>query len=118
MIVGRLISCLSLFAMRLLPVVVASVYVIDTVAIAPLAAADPTIAGDGTYLVGTDIRPGTYRSAPSESGLPCQWWTLAKLGDLSSQTGFDSSSGQTYATIHPTDAAFHTQFCQTWQKVG
>jgi hypothetical protein len=63
--------------------------------------------GDGT----------TYRSGPSR-GLPCQWWTLSQLGNDDSQTGFDSSDGQTYAVIRPTDSSFHTQFCQPWQKVS
>jgi hypothetical protein len=75
-----------------------------------------TIPGEGTFLVGTDIAPGTYRSGPSRD-VPCQWWTQSQLGNDNSQTGFDSSNGQTYATIRPTDASFHTQFCQTWIKV-
>jgi hypothetical protein len=74
------------------------------------------IPGEGTFLVGTDIAPGTYRSGPS-SNLPCQWWTQSVLGDDSSQTGFDSSDGQTYAVIRPSDASFHTQFCRAWVKV-
>jgi hypothetical protein len=76
-----------------------------------------TIPGEGTYLVGTDIAPGTYRSGPSQGGLPCQWWTQSRLGDEDSQTGFDSSDGQTYSVIRATDASFHTQFCQTWTKI-
>ena len=75
-----------------------------------------TIPGEGTFLVGVDITPGTYRSAPSRD-LPCQWWTQSELGNDESQTGFDSSNGQTYATIRPSDASFHTQFCQTWIKI-
>lgn len=76
----------------------------------------PFIPGDGTFLVGVDIAAGTYRSAPSRD-LPCQWWTQSELGNDGSQTGFDSSDGQTYATIRATDEAFHTQFCQPWVKV-
>lgn len=84
------------------------------------APADPvpgqTIPGEGTFLVGVDIASGTYKSGPS-SDLPCQWWTQGELGNDESQTGFDSSDGQTYAVIRTSDESFHTQFCQTWIKV-
>jgi len=75
-----------------------------------------SIPGDGTFLAGTDITPGTYKSAPSRD-LPRQWWTQSELGNDSSQTGFDGSDGHAYTTIRRSDAAFHTQFCQTWTKV-
>jgi hypothetical protein len=74
------------------------------------------IPGEGTFLVGIDMPPGTYNSRPSRA-LPCQWWTLGELGNDESQTGFDSSNGQTYAVVRPTDEAFHTQFCQSWYKI-
>jgi hypothetical protein len=83
----------------------------------PPTSSGTVIPGEGTFLIGTEVAPGLYKSAPAKGGLPCQWWTLGQLGNDESQTGFDSSDGQTYATLRSSDEAFHTQFCQTWVKV-
>ena len=42
-----------------------------------LAASDP-MAGDGTFVVGTDVQPGLYRS---EGGSNCYWARLKAWGD-------------------------------------
>jgi hypothetical protein len=72
---------------------------------------------DGTYRVGTDIVPGTYRSAgPSPEGESDCYW--ARLSSLNSTHIIDSniSTGPQVVMILPSDRAFLTRSCQTWQK--
>jgi hypothetical protein len=72
---------------------------------------------DGTYRVGTDIVPGTYRSAgPSPSGeSDCYWARLSSLTP-SHIISNNISSGPQVVMIQPSDAAFLTRSCQPWQK--
>jgi hypothetical protein len=87
----------------------------------PLAPNAPAVApgqipGDGTFLVGKDIKPGTYRSAGTSS-LAC---TYTRMKDLSGSLGsiIDSgvqSQGPSVVTISPSDGAFKTSGCETWQ---
>lgn len=81
-----------------------------------------TITADGTYVVGTDISPGTYKSAGPASGSPiCSW---ARLNKLSSITDTDAiilngnNTGSGFVTIEPSDVAFAVQSCQPWQEIG
>jgi hypothetical protein len=81
-----------------------------------------TIPGDGTYVVGTDIKPGVYRTtgpAP-DSGFPnCYWERDRDLnGDFGSIIANDNSQGRTTVQIRATDAAFKTDGCADWVKVG
>jgi hypothetical protein len=71
-----------------------------------------TTFGDGLYQVGVDIAPGTYRSA---GGTGCYW---ARLKTLDTNSFIDSnlSDGPQVVQIQPTDEAFNTKDCQTWQK--
>lgn len=75
-----------------------------------------TIPGNGTYLVGTDIQAGTYRST-GNSG--CYWSRLSGLsgglGDIIANANVD---GQAVVTIAASDKAFETARCSDWQKVG
>lgn len=68
--------------------------------------------GDGTWMVGSGIEPGTYTT---EGGAGCYW---ARLGGLSGETddiiANDNASGPTSVTISGTDAAFQSQDCGTW----
>jgi hypothetical protein len=72
---------------------------------------------DGTYRVGTDIVPGTYRSGGTspEGESDCYW---ARLRSLKPTDIIDSgiSTGFQVVTIQPGDRAFVTHSCQTWQK--
>ncbi len=76
-----------------------------------------TMETDGTYRVGTDIVPGTYRSAgPSPSGeSDCYWARLSSLNP-SHIISNNISSGPQAVMIQPSDAAFLTRSCQPWQK--
>jgi hypothetical protein len=76
-----------------------------------------TMETDGTYRVGTDIVPGTYRSAgPSPEGISDCYW--ARLNSLNETHIIDSniSTGPQVVMIQPSDRAFLTHNCQPWQK--
>jgi hypothetical protein len=84
-------------------------------AAAPVPTAAPSgpksvIETDGTYLVGTDILPGTYRTP---GGSQCYWARLRSL-DTSDIINNNNSSGPQVVEILATDRAFLTQNCQTW----
>jgi hypothetical protein len=74
---------------------------------------------DGTYRVGTDIVPGTYRSAgrSAEGESDCYWARLTSLNPTHIIVNNISTDPQEVA-IQPSDAAFLTHSCQTWQKTG
>jgi hypothetical protein len=90
--------------------------------------AEPTIPpgplstiGNGTSLVGTEIRPGTYRTAgPTPSIIRlCVWQRLRDTsGELSAVMASDVSSGPAVVTISAADTAFKSTGCQTWRKIG
>jgi hypothetical protein len=72
------------------------------------------IDGDGTYQVGIDIVPGTYRSA---GGANCYWERESDLsGTLGGIIANSAASGTQVVTILPSDAAFKTEGCGTWQR--
>jgi len=76
-----------------------------------------TMETDGTYRVGTDIVPGTYRSAgPSAEGASDCYW--ARLSSLNETHIIDSniSTGPQVVMIPPSDKAFLTHSCQAWKK--
>lgn len=77
-----------------------------------------TIPGDGTFLVGTDIEPGTYRSAGGEGLTPCYWARLSSLtGELGSISNNHLAEGSTLVTIKASDKAFETRGCQDFELV-
>ncbi|GAA1399230.1 hypothetical protein GCM10009639_38660 [Kitasatospora putterlickiae] len=87
---------------------------------APAGPAD-TIDGSGTFLVGTDIRPGTYRTAGpgGRSGGMCYWERARSAdGDLDSVIANENLMGQGVVTIKKSDVVFKTQGCQSWTKIG
>jgi hypothetical protein len=84
----------------------------------PPAGPATTITSDGTYLVGQDIAPGTYRSAGSvRPGQDCYWKRLASLNtsDIIDNNG---STGPQVVEILPSDKAFYTTRCQPWTRAG
>jgi hypothetical protein len=70
--------------------------------------------GDGTYRVGKDIRPGTYRT---KGGDGCYWARLKSFnGSLDSILANDNASGPTLVTIKRTDRGFETRRCGNWSR--
>jgi hypothetical protein len=100
-------------------------------ALAPPAVADPLdpIPGNGVFLVGPDVAPGTYRTqGPSGplilvfgkvSELSTCMWLLHSTPDASDGDIVNSGSGMTpmLATIPPNVKAFETKNCQPWSRV-
>lgn len=66
---------------------------------------------DGSYAVGTDIVPGTYRSDGPVDGQACYWKRL------NGEQIIDNSLSKKpqVVLIEPTDTAFKTHYCQPWQ---
>lgn len=73
-----------------------------------------TVPANGTFLINTDIAPGTYRT---DGGNSCYW---ARLRSLNTNDVIDNSvgDGQQVVAILPTDTAFVTRGCGTWTKIG
>ncbi|WP_405739819.1 hypothetical protein OG885_38055 [Streptomyces sp. NBC_00028] len=79
------------------------------------------IPGDGTYVVGSDIKPGTYRSDGPQGGqtTSCYWARLSGTsGEAKDIIANEGTSGQTTVTIAATDKAFTTMGCKPWKKIG
>jgi hypothetical protein len=74
-----------------------------------------TMETDGTYRVGTDIVPGTYRSAGPRPQGDCYWARLDSLDPDHIITNQISADPQV-VTIQSSDTAFETRSCQPWQK--
>ncbi len=72
--------------------------------------------GDGTYLVGNDVQPGTYHTT---GGSGCNWQRLSDVsGDYDAVLAWEWPDGQAYVEILPTDRAFTTEDCGTWSRNG
>jgi hypothetical protein len=95
---------------------------VTVTAAAPTSAA-PAGIGDGTYVVGTDIKPGLYKTtgpADDGSGLAnCYWERDRDLsGGMDSIIANDNSNGPTTVQISSGDKAFKTSGCASWVKIG
>jgi hypothetical protein len=106
--------------MRSRSVAIASaVLVVAGCASTAVASADPapppgpqsTIDHDGTFTVGTDIAPGTYRSAGPVGDGACYWKRLSGSNIVDNAMSKKSQVVQ----IEATDTAFKTSGCQQWQ---
>jgi hypothetical protein len=73
-----------------------------------------TFQGTGTFLVGSDIKPGTYRAATSPG---CYWARLWSL-DTSDIIDNDNADGPVVVQILPSDKAFKASGCASFHKIG
>lgn len=75
--------------------------------------------GDGTFVVGEDILPGTYRASASPTG-NCYWARLSSIGGNGADNIIENenTSGQTVMQIAPTDAAVEVSGCATFKRSG
>jgi hypothetical protein len=75
--------------------------------------------GDGTYVVGTDIQPGRYRTngAGDDPSLGCYW---SRDGDLSGENILANGiiRGPTTVDVKSGDAAFEVSGGCQWARVG
>lgn len=66
---------------------------------------------DGTFTVGTDILPGTYRSDGPRDGNACYW--RRNSGDKVVDSAMTKKSQ--VVLIEPSDTTFRTDRCAPWQ---
>jgi endonuclease YncB( thermonuclease family) len=89
--------------------------------VAQTPAAPAKTIGDGTYVVGVDIQPGTYRTTgPAEDAVlkMCSWKRLKDTsGEFRSVIATNIAQGPTTVTIKPTDGAFESRGCAPWTKI-
>jgi hypothetical protein len=73
--------------------------------------------GDGDFQVGTDVRPGTYRTTGNADAL-C-YWERAKdaSGEMDSIIANDNVSGTSYVTVLKSDKLFKSSGCKDWEAV-
>jgi hypothetical protein len=76
--------------------------------------ASKTKFGQGTFIVGTDIQPGTYKSTLGES---CYWERLSNFGGTLSGIIANNFGGKAIVTIRSSDKGFHSSRCGTWTKI-
>ncbi|MFE7277789.1 hypothetical protein [Streptomyces sp. NPDC057623] len=74
-------------------------------------------AGDGDFQVGTDVKPGTYRTTGNTDGM-C-YWERAKdsSGEVDSLLANDNVTGTSYVTVKATDKLFSSSGCKDWEAV-
>ncbi|MEV6834898.1 hypothetical protein AB0N17_10330 [Streptomyces sp. NPDC051133] len=75
------------------------------------------IAGDGEYRVGSDVKPGTYRTTGNTDDM-C-YWERAKdaKGEVDSLLANDNVTGTSYVTVKATDKVFKSSGCEDWEAV-
>ncbi|MEU9730507.1 hypothetical protein [Streptomyces sp. NPDC048002] len=73
--------------------------------------------GDGDFEVGSDIKPGTYRTTGNTDGM-C-YWERAKdsSGELDSLLANDNVTGTGYVTVKAADKLFSSSDCNDWEAV-
>lgn len=84
-------------------------------------AAAPGTVGDGVWLVGTDVQPGTYRSTGAPPGGYCMWSRHSSVagGPFDAITASDGSkTGQVLVTVQSADKLFRTHGCAPFVKIG
>jgi hypothetical protein len=78
------------------------------------------IAGDGIFGVGTELQPGTYRTAgPSPAAFDNCYWERSRdnSGEQRAVIAEGLVSGPVTVTIKRTDGAFKSSGCETWTRV-
>ena len=84
----------------------------------PAATPEPSRAttfGDGTWVVGSNIQAGTYRSSKTGSG--CYWQRLSGFsGEFSDIIVNELTDAISVVEISSTDAGFSTERCGTWTQ--
>ena len=88
----------------------------DAVTVLEQQAADGSLPGDGVYLVGTEVAPGTYRAA---SPADCYWERRSGLsGEFSDVITNGLGASDATVTIRASDVAFSSSRCGTWSRIN
>lgn len=74
--------------------------------------------GEGTYVVGDEIEPGTYRTSGPAGSAPCYWARLSNTSGEDDIVANDLTDGPTTVTIKSSDEAFESHRCGQWTKTG
>ncbi|MFC9910179.1 hypothetical protein [Streptomyces sp. NPDC127197] len=96
--------------------------VTETVTASPKETKQPgpatSFSGEGEYLVGEDIKPGTYKTAGPEDEWGC-YWERAKdaSGEFDSIIANNNLNGPGRVTLNNGEY-FKTNRCQEWTRVG
>jgi hypothetical protein len=78
-----------------------------------------TTFGEGRFVIGTDIAPGTYRTTGPSGRLDCYWERLKDThGGTDSIIANNLGRDPATVTIDKSDGAFQTRWCSTWTKVN
>lgn len=84
--------------------------------LAPITSSPTAPFGEGTYIVGTDIAPGTWRSA---GGSSCYYARLKGFtGRLDDIIANDLGSTTPVVSIAASDRGFTSHGCGAWNKIG
>lgn len=77
-----------------------------------------SITESGTLLVGSEVKPGTYRAEVPEDSLGCYYARLSSEDDSAIiANGLGSPGDRMTVTIRNRDKAFHTDGCGIWVLV-
>lgn len=76
------------------------------------------IPGDGTFLVGNDMKAGTYRTE-GKNQYGCYWARLSDTtGELNAIIANGNVQGPAIVKVAASDKAFQTTDCKPWKKIG
>lgn len=91
---------------------------VRSVATAKIAKAKAAFSGDGTFKVGSTIKPGTYYSTTKQDQL-CYWARLSSArGTLDDIRANDLGQGQQMIRVSSTDKYVELDDCGTWYPVS
>jgi hypothetical protein len=77
-----------------------------------------SFSGEGEFVVGEDIKPGTYKTAGPEDELGCYWERARNAsGEFEAIIANNNLNGPGRVTLNSGEY-FKTNRCQKWQKVG
>lgn len=73
--------------------------------------------GDGVYLVGAEVLPGTYETRNAAGG-PCVWSRLSGFkGTDFERKATVVSEGAAFVTLLASDVGFRSAGCETWRRL-
>ena len=73
--------------------------------------------GDGVYLVGAEVLPGTYETRNAAGG-PCVWSRLSGFkGTDFERIATVVSEGAAFVTVLESDVGFRSSGCETWRRL-
>jgi len=85
--------------------------------LSPITASQTAPFDDGTWIVGVDIAPGTWRN--DDSSESCYWERVSDFsGEFDALIANEFSSAIQTVTISATDAGFKSERCGTWTRIG